>query len=81
MPIYEFRCLNCQDLFEMLVMNSDGHGKVRCPRCNAETSERVMSTTNFSMPGSGGSASSAPSAQTRNCSGGSCTTYDIPGPR
>ncbi|MFH0730801.1 MAG: zinc ribbon domain-containing protein [Pseudomonadota bacterium] len=81
MPIYEFRCLNCQDLFEMLVMNSDEHGTVKCPRCNSETSERVMSTTNFCMTGSGGNASSGPSAQTRNCSGGSCTTYDIPGPK
>jgi putative FmdB family regulatory protein len=79
MPIYEFRCLNCQDLFEMLVMGSDEHEKIKCPRCNSETSERVMSTTNFCM--TGGNAGSEPSAQTRTCSGGSCTTYDIPGPK
>lgn len=81
MPIYEFRCLNCQELFEMLVMNPDDKGKVNCPECNAETSERVMSTTNFSVAGGDRGASSGPCAQTRKCSGGSCTTYDIPGPK
>jgi putative FmdB family regulatory protein len=81
MPIYEFRCLNCQDLFEMLVMNLDEQKTAKCPKCNTEKTERVMSTTNFSVSGGGGGAHSGPSAQTRNCSGGSCTTYDIPGPK
>jgi len=81
MPIYEFRCLNCQDLFETLIMNPDEQGKVKCPKCNADKSERVMSTTNFSLSSGGGDTGSRPSAQTRNCSGGSCTTYDIPGPK
>jgi putative FmdB family regulatory protein len=81
MPIYEFRCLKCQDLFEMLIMNPDDNEKVHCPKCNADTSERVMSTTNFSITGGCNSSGSSPSAQTRKCSGGSCTTYDIPGPK
>jgi hypothetical protein len=36
-----------------------------------------MSTTNYAVNSSGGQG---PSKQTRTCSGGQCTTYDIPGP-
>lgn len=62
-------------------MNPGENEKVICPKCHADTSERVMSTTNFSVSGGGVDASSGPSSQTRKCSGGSCTTYDIPGPK
>lgn len=81
MPIYEYRCLNCQALFEKLVMRAEGSGTVACPKCAGTASERVMSSTNYSMPGGGGASDSTPSAQTRTCSGGSCTTYNIPGPK
>ncbi len=77
MPLYEFRCLKCQELFELLVMGQDDTVEMKCPHCGATDFERVMSTASYSMPGSGGSG---PKAQTRTCTGGSCTTYDIPGP-
>lgn len=80
MPIYEFRCLNCDDLFEMLVMNPNEPEAVKCPKCDSSESERVMSTTSFCVTGECAGPSGA-SAQTRNCTGGSCTTYDIPGPK
>lgn len=78
MPIYEFRCLKCQELFEFLAVRSDDTMETHCPHCGAEDFERVMSSSNFAM----GSASSGSgtSKQTRTCSGGNCTTYDIPGP-
>lgn len=80
MPIYEFRCTNCSELFELLVIKADDQTEMCCPKCKSEEFERVMSTTNFTMSGGGGSSAKKPSAQTRTCSGGSCTTYDIPGP-
>jgi len=79
MPLYEFRCLKCQELFELLVMGQNDQIEMKCPHCNASDFERVMSTTNFSVS-SGPSAGNAAKAQSRTCSGGSCTTYDIPGP-
>jgi putative FmdB family regulatory protein len=79
MPIYEYRCLNCQELFEMLVMKSD-EADIRCPKCDGSKAERVMSTTHFAMTAGEGGNACRPSAQTRTCSSGSCTTYDIPGP-
>jgi putative FmdB family regulatory protein len=79
MPIYEFRCLKCQELFEFLAVKTDDTMETRCPHCGAEDFERVMSSTNFAM-GSGASSNAGASKQTRTCAGGNCTTYEIPGP-
>ncbi len=82
MPIFEFKCSKCEEFFELLVMGDDEKSKPQCPKCGSEDFERVLSTTNYSMPGGGGSSPDKSShAQTRTCSGGSCTTYNIPGPK
>ena len=83
MPLYEFKCLKCDDFFELLVLGSDEEKLMRCPKCKSADFERVLSTTNYSVTGGTVSASGdskGTSAQTRTCSSGSCTTYDIPGP-
>lgn len=77
MPIYEFRCLTCNEYFELLIMNQDEQVEMKCAKCGGEEIERVLSTTSYAM-GDGGSPAN-PSVQTRNCSSGSCTTIDLPG--
>lgn len=77
MPIYEFKCLDCQNISEILLTNSNEKIQLKCSKCGCENLERVMSTTNYAMGISGGNA--GPKAQTRNCTGGSCTTIDLPG--
>ena len=77
MPIYEFRCLDCQNLFELLVLNEE-EIEMKCPSCDSHTFERVMSTTNFSMGGNT-TGKSKVTSESRSCAGGSCTTYEIPG--
>jgi len=79
MPIYEFKCLKCQEFFELLVINNDDEAKLQCPKCNSKEFERVLSATNFAT-GNGTGENQGPAATTRTCSSGSCTTYDIPGP-
>jgi len=79
MPIYEFKCLKCSECFEMLVMNQGEDIELKCPKCSAEDLERVLSCTNYSMTGGSGGNPGA-KTQTRTCSSGSCTTYEIPGP-
>jgi putative FmdB family regulatory protein len=79
MPIYEFRCLKCNDCFEFLVLNTDEQMDMRCPNCASEDFERVLSVACHSMGGSSPERQSAQS-QSRSCPGGTCTTYDIPGP-
>ena len=79
MPIYEFKCLKCEEFFELLLMNAEDQMEMKCPSCESENFERVLSTANYSVGGGAGKPKGATS-QTRTCSGGSCTTYDIPGP-
>jgi putative FmdB family regulatory protein len=79
MPIYEFKCSNCNELFELLLINKDEEIELKCPHCKSEEFERVLSTASHSM-GNRSGGSEGISAQTRTCAGGSCTTYDIPGP-
>ena len=81
MPLYEFRCLKCNECFEILVMNNDSDDQVemRCPQCKSEEFERILSVSCHTM-GAGSSDSQGAQSQTRTCSSGSCTTYDIPGP-
>ena len=78
MPLYEFRCLKCNECFEILVMKQEEPVELRCPRCKSEEFERVMSVSCHSM-GSGASKDGGARSQTRSCPGGTCTTYDIPG--
>lgn len=81
MPIFEFKCTSCEEFFEVIVMGSDKADTVKCPKCESSEFERVVSKTNFKM-GSSGSASGQSTGvetQERQCSGGSCTTYTVPG--
>jgi len=79
MPIYEFKCLKCNECFEILFTGSQDTAELKCAKCDCREIERVMSSTNFSV--SSGSGGSGTSCQTRSCSSGSCSTFDIPGPR
>lgn len=78
MPIFEFKCLKCNEVFELLVLSKQEDVELKCPRCDSPDFERVMSTTNYAMGNPGGSRPTVGS-QTRTCSSGNCTTWDIPG--
>jgi len=78
MPLYEFRCLKCNEVFEFLVVGKDDTMEMKCPHCNSEEFERVISTTNFAMA-EGGGAKTRTQVENRQCSSGSCTTYTVPG--
>ncbi|HSO20109.1 MAG TPA: zinc ribbon domain-containing protein [Desulfosarcina sp.] len=82
MPIFEFKCQDCDAYMEILVMNKHDEVEMACSQCGSGNLERILSTTNHTVSGSGSatSASSGASTQTRSCSSGSCTTYTIPGP-
>lgn len=43
MPIYEYRCRQCQDEFETLVRNIRDEGQIECPQCGSTELERVLS--------------------------------------
>ena len=78
MPIYEFKCLKCNECFEILFTSTQEAAELKCAKCDSQDVERVLSSTNFSVSSGGGTGATA---QTRSCSSGSCSTFDIPGPR
>ncbi len=70
MPIYEYKCLDCDKQFEALVF---GNGdKVSCPHCQGEKLERLMSACGFKSSGS-----FIPSTGTSGC--GSCSSTNCSG--
>jgi putative FmdB family regulatory protein len=80
MPIFEFRCGECNECFEILVMNRDEEVDLKCPQCASVELERIISKSCYAMGESGGKGKGAgPSVQNRSCSGGSCTTWELPG--
>jgi putative FmdB family regulatory protein len=83
MPIYEFKCSECEEFFEIIVMSSNDENLKGCPKCGSSAFDRVISKSNYVMAGSGacGTATRQQGVHTqeRNCSSGSCTTYTIPG--
>jgi len=79
MPIFEFKCLKCQEYIEILVMGAnDDQVRMACTKCGSEQLERILSSTNFNIA-AGGAVKSQPSTQKRTCSSGSCTTWNLPG--
>ncbi|MBE3586770.1 FmdB family zinc ribbon protein [Desulfofundulus thermocisternus] len=79
MPIYEFRCLSCGNLFEKLFLIPNEEVEIRCPKCKSDSFERVISRVNYvNRPGS---SAGTPKVVTKSCSPGStCATFEIPGP-
>lgn len=78
MPIFEFRCLDCGDLFEKLFINSDEKVDLECPECESVSLERVVSRTNYAVGVR--SAGKQPKITTKSCSpSNKCTTLELPG--
>ncbi len=79
MPIFEFRCIDCGDIFEKLFIHSDEKVDLSCPRCKSESFERVVSRSNFSVGASGGGTQAK--FTTKSCGqANQCMTLDLPGP-
>jgi len=78
MPIYEFRCLKCQEVFELLKVKEEDELAMKCPHCDSPDFERVLSTSSYAVGVSGGK-SERPTLASRQCASGTCTTVDLPG--
>ncbi|MBW1713977.1 MAG: zinc ribbon domain-containing protein [Deltaproteobacteria bacterium] len=51
MPIYEYRCQNCNHKFEELVLS--GSKEVKCPKCGQDKVRRQMSAFSCCAPAGG----------------------------
>ena len=44
MPIYEYRCKDCENTFSRLQKIGAGVDGVKCPKCESENTERLLSS-------------------------------------
>ncbi|MBC7357084.1 MAG: zinc ribbon domain-containing protein [Desulfacinum sp.] len=80
MPIYEFRCVRCDHIQEVLVSSSSAPVEMKCEKCQGEELERVLSRVSYMMGGSSSSGSEGAKVTTKSCSpGSSCATIELPG--
>jgi len=72
MPIFEYRCNECNCSFEDLIRNEKDIAALCCPKCGSKNIKKLVSVAGLhkesSDSGSSSSSSSCPSCITRNCS-------------
>jgi putative FmdB family regulatory protein len=75
MPIYEFRCMQCDTEFEDLCLSSSDLDSVSCPQCKGSETERLMSVFAMASRSSElGAQSSTGKSSCATCSATSCRT-------
>ena len=65
MPIYEYRCQECKNLFEAILTSTEASAEVTCPKCGSGMVKKTISASSFRI--SSGS-SSIPSGALSGCS-------------
>jgi putative FmdB family regulatory protein len=58
MPVYEYRCNDCNERYDILHKSSTNLSEVVCPKCGSENYKKLLST--FSASGLDGSSSFSP---------------------
>ncbi len=69
MPIYEYRCQDCDDKFEVMRSMSQADSPIECEHCHGNHTKRMLST--FNAHGESGAVTHS-SGGCASCSGGSC---------
>ena len=63
MPIYEYRCIQCGERFEIRQAMGEGNSQVNCPMCRSGNPQKLLSTffsTGSSEPSDIGFPTSCP---------------------
>lgn len=72
MPLYEYKCLGCGQIFEKLIRSLSSTVKIECDRCHSEEVEKLISSFATSGTAKDGETSTAGvscnSCSHRNCS-------------
>ena len=79
MPIYEFRCLSCGHIFEILSLVGEAEVSIQCTQCGGEEAQRLLSRVAYSMSDGSGREFAGPVATTRSCAEGSCGSVTLAG--
>ena len=54
MPIYEYKCGECGEKFELRRSMSDSDKDIECPKCKKKAAKRVFSVFGTTASGGGG---------------------------
>ncbi|MBU0609722.1 MAG: zinc ribbon domain-containing protein [Armatimonadetes bacterium] len=73
MPVYEYQCKRCSNVFEKLVSRDQRDTPGPCPECHCARSQRMMSV--FAGHTSGGGSIGGNSCS--SCTSGSCSTCHL----
>jgi putative FmdB family regulatory protein len=75
MPLYEYRCLDCQTSFDMLRPFSKADAPAPCPKCHSDHAKRAPSRcAAFSKGADGATSSVGGGGGCAGCGGGSCSS-------
>ena len=65
MPIYEYRCLDCEAVFEKILSSANSQEKVTCTKCAGTNVRKKISAGSYRLAGGG---SSIPAGALSGCS-------------
>jgi len=65
MPIYEYKCLDCNKVFEVLSTSSSDNPEVKCAKCDSAKVRKTISAAGFRI---NSGSSSIPSGALSGCS-------------
>jgi len=71
MPIYEYKCDDCDGGFEKLVFGSETPD---CPSCGGKKVKKLMSACGFLSKGAGGEVTASTATAAPSCGGCSATS-------
>jgi putative FmdB family regulatory protein len=77
MPIYEFICQECKNIFELLAIKEGDLVEIKCPTCDSDNLERVLSKV--TVTSNSNSEKKQNPVENRACSSGTCSTITLPG--
>jgi putative FmdB family regulatory protein len=77
MPIHEFICQECKNIFELLAIKEGDLVEVKCPTCDSDNLERVLSKVTETSRGNSGKKQNP--VENRSCSSGTCFSITLPG--
>lgn len=79
MPIYEFKCKDCGEEFEVYLKNREETLNLVCKVCKSKNLERLMSIAHALVSSSEGSSEKPQISEQHSCPTGTCTHLDLPG--
>ena len=60
MPLYSYKCKDCEEEFDYLVFGKSDEEELKCPKCGSKDLERLLSTFGMGGSSSGSSGCATP---------------------